>query len=385
MERLNLTLLGGFRARLASGVTVTLPTRKAQALLAYLALHTDQPQSREKLAWLLWSETAEEHARHSLRQTILSLKKALSPIPAPTLVLEGDDVALNLSSIDVDAVAFEKLVSARDAESLAAAADLYSGDLLEGFTLREEPFEEWIVAERNRFSELAVDSMSRLLRHYSDSEQFDGAIQVALRLLALDPLQENVHRSLMELYIQVGRREAAVRQYHACAGVLQRELGIDPQPETRALYDDVIRQSTQLGEDGTEEQRGDAMRQPSVLVVEDDPVTRALLNDFLVDAGYRVVVAEDGADALLQLGRMSFDVILSDINMPNLGGLKLLEIMGQKGIRTPAVFLTALTDEELEVRGLELGAADYIKKPIRKDVLLLRVQKAIRKPASASA
>jgi DNA-binding SARP family transcriptional activator len=378
MERLNLTLMGGFRARLSSGVTVMLPTRKAQALLAYLALHTDQPQSREKLAWLLWSDTAEEHARHSLRQTILSLKKALVPIQAPTLVLEGDDVALSLSGIDVDAVSFEKLVGARKPESLAAAAELYTGSLLEGFTLREEPFEEWIVGERNRYSELAVDAMSRLLRHYTESDEIDAAIQISLRLLALDPLQEGVHRALMELYVRGGRREAAVRQYHACAGILQRELGIEPQPETRAIFDEVIRQTTPVRDtDGN----GRADRQPSVLVVEDDPVTRALLNDFLVNAGYSVVVAEDGADALLQLGRMSFDVILSDINMPNLGGLKLLEIMGQKGIRTPAVFLTALTDEELEVRGLELGAADYIKKPIRKDVLLLRVQKAIRTAA----
>ncbi|MHB0968357.1 MAG: response regulator [Thermoanaerobaculia bacterium] len=376
MERLNLTLLGGFRARLSSGVTVTLPTRKAQALLAYLALHTDQPQSREKLAWLLWSDTAEEHARHSLRQTILSLKKALAPIPAPTLVLESDDVALNLSSIDVDAVQFEKLVGERKPESLAAAAELYTGNLLEGFTLREEPFEEWIVGERNRYSELAVDAMSRLLKHYTDNEEIDSAIQTSLRLLALDPLQEGVHRALMELYVRGGRREAAVRQYHACAGILQRELGIEPQPDTRAIYDEVIRLSTPIRDPDGNGRTSD--RQPSVLVVEDDPVTRTLLNDFLVDAGYSVVVAEDGADALLQLGRMSFDVILSDINMPNLGGLKLLEIMGQKGIRTPAVFLTALTDEELEVRGLELGAADYIKKPIRKDVLLLRVQKAIR-------
>ena len=68
------------------------------------------------------------------------------------------------------------------------------------------------------------------------------AIQSALRLLALDPLQEPVHRTLMRLYMEAGRRGAALRQYQQCVSALGRELGVEPEAETKALYEEVLRQ-----------------------------------------------------------------------------------------------------------------------------------------------
>ena len=113
--------------------------------------------------------------------------------------------------------------------------------------------------------------------------------------------------------------------------------------------------------------------------MEDDAVTLALLQDFLRADGYQVTLATDGTEALLQLGKGRFDAVLSDIHMPNLDGFKLLEIMVEQNITCPAIFLTALSDDELEVRGFELGAADYIRKPVRRDILLLRVRNAVRR------
>lgn len=120
---------------------------------------------------------------------------------------------------------------------------------------------------------------------------------------------------------------------------------------------------------------GDKM---SILIVEDDKDTQKLIAHLLGNQGYEVTIAGDGIEALLYLGKKDFDLILSDINMPNLDGLKLLEMKKQKGIETPVIFLTASTDEESELRGFELGAADYIKKPIQKEVLLLRIKKALK-------
>ena len=96
----------------------------------------------------------------------------------------------------------------------------------------------------------------------------------------------------------------------------------------------------------------------SILVVEDDPDGRALIERYLVGANHEVTTASDGAEALMHLRSRQFDVVVSDINMPNLDGLKLVEIMVQKGLATPVVFLTAGTSEDVEASCLRLGAED---------------------------
>lgn len=118
---------------------------------------------------------------------------------------------------------------------------------------------------------------------------------------------------------------------------------------------------------------------PAILVVEDDSVTQRLITYILENKGYSVTVAGDGIEALLHLGREDFDIILSDVNMPNLDGFKLLEMTRQKGIKTPVIFMTSRIDPEDEAIGFKLGAMDYIKKPIQKEILLLRVKRALGK------
>jgi type II secretory ATPase GspE/PulE/Tfp pilus assembly ATPase PilB-like protein/DNA-binding response OmpR family regulator len=117
----------------------------------------------------------------------------------------------------------------------------------------------------------------------------------------------------------------------------------------------------------------------SILVVEDDHDSRRLVTRFLENNGYTVTPAEDGVSALLQLGKDTFDLIISDVNMPNLNGFKLLEMKGQKGIETPVIFLTSRSDPEDMSRGLKLGAVDYITKPTKKDILLAKVKTVLEK------
>jgi CheY-like chemotaxis protein len=118
---------------------------------------------------------------------------------------------------------------------------------------------------------------------------------------------------------------------------------------------------------------------PLILVVDDDPDVRALLDLHLSNAGYAVVTAADGVEALIEIGRRDLDAVLSDIRMPNLDGEKLMEMMGQKAVDVPALFLTGVEDEELEGRLLAFGALDYIRKPVRKEVLLMRLRNAVLK------
>jgi type II secretory ATPase GspE/PulE/Tfp pilus assembly ATPase PilB-like protein/CheY-like chemotaxis protein len=114
-----------------------------------------------------------------------------------------------------------------------------------------------------------------------------------------------------------------------------------------------------------------------LLIADDDAPTRALLERILGNQGYAVTLAADGVEALKQLSGQPFDLILTDLNMPNLGGMKLMELKAQKGIETPIIFFTASPDAEAEA--LEHGADDYIKKPVIKEVLLARVRHALSK------
>src|SRR6266508_1543075 len=241
MPRLNLALLGGFQGRLGASAPLTLPTRKSQALLAFLALPPGRLHPREKLASLLWGGMREPQARGGLRQSLFTLRRVVGVHPS-VLLIDGQSVALNPTSVDVDVIEFERQVAEGTPAALERAAALYRGELLEGLALQEAPFEEWLLAERDRLRELALEALAKLLRHQRTTGATEAALQTALRLLALDRLQEPVHRAIMRLYVQLGRRASALRQYQVCVGVLQRELGIEPEMTTKQLYQEILRQ-----------------------------------------------------------------------------------------------------------------------------------------------
>src|SRR5262249_20399944 len=131
MARIDLTLLGGFQARLSHGPFLRVPTRKAQGLLAYLALPCGVAHPRDKLAALLWGDMREGQARTNLRQALFTLRKAL-PVTVPdTLRLDAANLALEPTAVAVDVATFEQLARQGTPESLAQAATVYRGDLLQ--------------------------------------------------------------------------------------------------------------------------------------------------------------------------------------------------------------------------------------------------------------
>lgn len=242
MSRLTVTLLGGFELTLGSGEARVLPARKAEALLAYLAVEPGRRYSRDMLAALLWGDREDARARKSLRQTIYSLRKALPDVTEPLFVMHGGGIALNSEVIDADVPRFERLVREDSPEALERAATLYRGDLLHGFRLEETGVEEWLVAQRERLRVLAIEGLGKLLAHQARTTATEQAIATAVRLLGLDPLQETVHRTLMRLYARQGRHATALRQYQICIDVLQRELRAEPEIETRQLYQELLQQ-----------------------------------------------------------------------------------------------------------------------------------------------
>ncbi|MDH3393714.1 MAG: response regulator, partial [Desulfobulbaceae bacterium] len=114
----------------------------------------------------------------------------------------------------------------------------------------------------------------------------------------------------------------------------------------------------------------------TILIVDDEYVNRFLLKDILEQEGYRTRVAVNGTEALEAIAKNKIDLILLDIMMPNMDGFetcrRLKEDSRTAGI--PVVFVTALTDNENMIKGFEIGAEDYLTKPINEGEVIARVQ-----------
>jgi TolB-like protein/DNA-binding SARP family transcriptional activator len=268
---LDITLLGGFQAK-ADGQPLALPTRKAEALLAFLALKPGVARRRERIAATLWSRSGEAQARGSLRQTLTTLRKALQPAGIPGIISDGDTLHLDPEGVSVDAALLDAALSNGSQAELARAARLYGGDLLDGFALAEEPFEDWLAAERTRIREGAIEAMRRLLDHHAEAGETDEGLALGERLLALDPTVEAAHRAMMRLHAAAGGRSAVVKQYRRCRDALSRELQVEPEPATEALYRELV------GGDGAAEPAGDAPRPAPVksLVARSKPAIAVL-------------------------------------------------------------------------------------------------------------
>jgi len=112
--------------------------------------------------------------------------------------------------------------------------------------------------------------------------------------------------------------------------------------------------------------------QKKILCIEDDRETAALIAEELIDRGYAVTLAHDGREGLEAILKTMPDLVLSDISMPMMSGFELLErliALAPRFAKMPFVFLTALTDRDNELKGRQLGADDYVTKPIDFDVL----------------
>jgi TolB-like protein/Flp pilus assembly protein TadD len=184
-----------------------------------------------------------------LRQALVELGRAFDAIQLSALIKRQDTIAIDPAAVEVDVLRFEQLAASNDPEDLRAAADFFTGDLLEGIGIRDPAFEEWLSMERQRVRSLALTALRRLLA----METGQGALNVAQRLLALDPLQEESHRALMRIHAEAGEIGLALRQYELCRDTLRRELHVAPSPETEALHREIrLRSDEQLKQRGPE-------------------------------------------------------------------------------------------------------------------------------------
>jgi DNA-binding SARP family transcriptional activator len=214
------------------GEPVDLTTKKAQALLAYLAVERTRPHTRDHLATLLWADTGDDRARHNLRQALSKIREFCDCV----VQANGDCLAIDGAGCAADVIEFERLATSDDPDELQQCLDLYRGDLLEGFSPREPVYEDWLLAARRRLRKTACLAASDLVSVLRDQDRVEEAIEVLNFILSMDSAHETAHRTLMELLSESGRRSDALWQYKECADALMRELGAQPGAETQQLF-----------------------------------------------------------------------------------------------------------------------------------------------------
>ncbi|HKR65857.1 MAG TPA: response regulator [Thermoanaerobaculia bacterium] len=384
MILLSVRLLGEFSAVDYRGNALSIGNRRTQALVVYLALKINGKPSLTELASLLFGDPG---AEAEVRAVIRDLHYALRFLPPDIVVDDGVTVRFNPDTVEVDAKRFDDLIASPSINTIRKAAEIFRGNLLTNFASGARGFDEWLSERRLTFWRAALAIFGNLLTAQIRAGWWEEAVDTAGRLLSLDPSQEVVHRTLMRLQLEQGRADSALRRYQECADILRRDYNREPSAETERLYREIMRALDATPAPREVATRGD--RPVLVLVVEDDLVSSALIEGFLAESGYEVVTVADGGAALIELGRRKFDLLILDINIPTLSGLKVFEIMLQKHIETPALFITGMSGTDVETQSLEMGAAGFLRKPIRKEVLLpkirgilQRVQRDVASPSS---
>lgn len=239
MPRLLLNLLGEFELRTNAGRPIDVGPKKARALLAFLALGPKRGQSRAKAAAVLWENSSDTDSRSSLRTALSTIRRTMPQSGKNAVMATTEWVGLREATIGVDAVEFQELAASAALEDRERSIALYRGDLLDGFYVKAPAFNRWLQAEQQRLRELASTTMTALALHHIAVGASEKALDVGRKLVALDPLREEAHRTMMRVYAAIGQPADALRQYLICRERLHDQFGVQPDPETERLYNEI--------------------------------------------------------------------------------------------------------------------------------------------------
>lgn len=228
---LSLAALGGAKVTFG-GRILDVRSKKATALLLFLALRPTGSESRERLCGLLWSESPNEKARTSLRQVLHGLKQALDSVGFSGLVLERDEVRLERSHYELDTrTVVDELRAGRVPPSLSSL-NLPHEALLQGLDGLDPSFDVWLAIERRLWRERLESLLFPLSKGQGGD---DVAVAAAMVLMNIDPTNEEACRILMRHRAARGEISAALKIYNALWSHLEDEYDMEPSPETQAL------------------------------------------------------------------------------------------------------------------------------------------------------
>jgi len=253
VSMLQVKLLGKFSIQHDGSIYLILPL-KAQELLAFLLLFSDQPHTRELLAAQLWKDTSPTQSKKYLRQTLWHLQSILDQsgkTEEPLLNVENGWVQINPNAaMHVDvwemSLIFNQLrdstskgLTSEQAESLSKSISLYQGELLIGW------YQDWCILERERYRAMVMAQLDKLMVYCLAHQQIESGISYGMHVLQIDHTREKTHRQLMRLYYFSGDRTGALRQFQYCKNILAQELGVQPTQKTRHLYQQILNDKIQ--------------------------------------------------------------------------------------------------------------------------------------------
>ena len=230
---LKVRLLGKFEV-IHGDKTITVTSRPAQSLFAYLILSAGTSHRREKLAGMLWPGSLEETARDNLRHALWRLRKALET-GASTRFLHGDDLTIRFEASSeywLDAAELENVSENASAGELSTVLSQYQGELLPGF------YDEWVVLQREHLSSVFEHHMARLLSLLQDEHRWLDVLEWGERWIKLGQKPEPAYRSLMCAHVAKGDMSKVAGTYERCVKAL-REFGIEPSDQTKQLLADL--------------------------------------------------------------------------------------------------------------------------------------------------
>ena len=228
--RLQVRLLGNPAVSLDGADLEAFASSRLQRLLALLILQPGTPLPRQRIAFRLWPDSTETQARTNLRKVLHDLRQALAEVDT---YVELDQHHLRWRSDRsswVDVVAFREALRRGDDQS---AVEFYRGDLL------PDCYDDWIIEERDRLHREAGEALDRLAALAEAQGDTVATIGHAGARLRLDSTWEPAYQRLIRAHSQLGNRAEAMRLYHKCAEILEAELGLEPDPMTRTVYDQV--------------------------------------------------------------------------------------------------------------------------------------------------
>ncbi|MGE5073173.1 MAG: tetratricopeptide repeat protein [Anaerolineae bacterium] len=258
---LEVRLLGTFDIKCGKKV-ISLASRPAQSLFAFLILNAGTAYRREKLAGQLWPDSTEEQARDYLRHALWRVRKALQAASAVSY-LKADDLTISFDAMSdywLDAAALQVLGADAPTETMAAVLGDYRGELLPGF------YDEWAVLEREHLQALYEQRMSRLLEMLQERRDWSGMLQWAERWIALGQKPEAAYRFLMTAHAAQGDMAKAVAAYERCVQSLA-EFGVEPSEQTRALMAQLKTNKGRLADEPVDTASRPAQRAGSTLPV----------------------------------------------------------------------------------------------------------------------
>lgn len=238
---LDIRLLGSFQISDDNKQIPGFHQLRLRTLLVYLLLHAHTPQSRQQLAFHFWPDSSEKQAHSNLRKLLFKLRKAL---PNPDHFLSQDHLTVQWrldTAFTLDVAELQRLLRQTgkqpSAEHLVKIAALYQGELF------PECLDEWILPLRQKLRQDVMSVLTQLINLSEQQRAYGAGIRYAQQLISLDPLHEVGHRRLMQMHALNGDRAAALQQYQRCAAILQGELGVEPDEETQAIYQQLLRQA----------------------------------------------------------------------------------------------------------------------------------------------